>query len=191
MTHVSILGTGKMGKAIADLVINGGNTVQTLGSTDADEAVTGEIVILAVPHPAVSTIVADRGAELAGKIVVDISNPLNFETFDALTVPADSSAAAELAATLPDSRVLKAFNTTFSGTLASGKIGALTTTVQVAGDDSEAKALLIGVVTAAGLNAIDAGTLKRARELEAIGFLQLTLAATEKISWVGGYGVIA
>jgi 8-hydroxy-5-deazaflavin:NADPH oxidoreductase len=191
MTHVSILGTGKMGKAIADLVINGGNTVQTLGSTDADQAVTGEIVILAVPHPAVSTIVADRGAELAGKIVVDISNPLNFETFDSLTVPADSSAAAELAATLPDSRVLKAFNTTFSGTLASGKIGALTTTVQVAGDDSEAKALLIGVVTAAGLNAIDAGTLKRARELESIGFLQLTLAATEKISWVGGYGVIA
>jgi 8-hydroxy-5-deazaflavin:NADPH oxidoreductase len=191
MTHISILGTGKMGKAIADLVITGGNTVQTLGSTDTDQAVTGEIVILAVPHPAVSSVVADRGAELAGKIVVDISNPLNFETFDSLTVPADSSAAAELAAALPDSKVLKAFNTTFSGTLASGKIGDLTTTVQIAGDDSDAKALLIGVVTAAGLNAIDAGALKRARELEAIGFLQLTLAATEKISWVGGYGVIA
>ena len=53
--------------------------------------------------------------------MVDISNPLNFETFDSLTVPADSSAAAELAAALPSSKVLKAFNTTFAATLAGGR----------------------------------------------------------------------
>ena len=59
---------------------------------------------------------AQRGDSLAGKVVVDITNPLNFETFDSLTVPADSSAAAEIAAALPQSQVLKAFNTTFAAT---------------------------------------------------------------------------
>ena len=47
------------------------------------------------------------------------------------------------------------------------------------------------MVTSGGLNAIDAGPLKRARELEGIGFLQITLAASEKIAWTGGFGVAA
>ena len=51
--------------------------------------------------------------------------------------------------------------------------------------------MLAGVVTAGGLNAIDAGTLNRARELEALGFLQLALAVNEKIAWTAGFGVIA
>jgi len=63
--------------------------------------------------------------------------------------------------------------------------------VQIAGDDADAKALLAGIVTAGGLRAVDAGPLRRARELEALGFLQLTLAAGEKISWTGGFGLVA
>ncbi|HEV7148909.1 MAG TPA: diguanylate cyclase, partial [Pedococcus sp.] len=118
-------------------------------------------------------------------------NPLNFETFDSLVVPADSSAAAEIAAALPNSHVLKAFNTTFAGTLTAGTVGPVPTTVLIAGDDADAKALLAGVVTAGGLHAVDAGSLRRARELESLGFLQLTMAAAEKISWTGGFGVIA
>ena len=76
------------------------------------------------PTRAVADVLAQRGEQLAGKIVVDITNPLNFETFDSLVVPADGSAAAEIAAALPQSRVLKAFNTTFAGTLAAGTVGA-------------------------------------------------------------------
>jgi hypothetical protein len=144
-----------------------------------------------VPYPALQTLLAQRGDQLAGKIVVDITNPLNFETFDSLVVPADGSAAAEIAAALPQSRVLKAFNTTFAGTLAAGTVGPLTTTVLIAGDDTDAKSTLAGIVTSGGLNAVDAGSLARARELEALGFLQLTLAANEKVSWTGGFGVIA
>jgi predicted dinucleotide-binding enzyme len=45
------------------------------------------------------------------------------------------------------------------------------------------------VVTAGGLRAIDAGSLRRTRELEALGFLQITLAAQEKIPWTGGFAV--
>ena len=95
------------------------------------------------------------------------------------------------AAELPDSVVLKAFNTNFAGTLAAGSVGPLTTTVLIAGDDADAKSTLAGVVTSGGLKAIDAGELKRAREMEALGFLQITLAANEKVSWTGGLGVVA
>jgi 8-hydroxy-5-deazaflavin:NADPH oxidoreductase len=189
MTSVSILGTGNMGSAIAGVVEKGGNTVQLLGEDAANQTLTGDIVILAVPYPALREIVALRGEQLAGKVVVDITNPLNFETFDSLVVPADSSAAAELATALPNSRVLKAFNTTFAGTLASGTIGGQPTTVLIAGDDADAKAKLAEVVTAGGLKAVDAGSLRRAREMEAVGFLQLTLAAADKISWTGGFAL--
>jgi 8-hydroxy-5-deazaflavin:NADPH oxidoreductase len=191
MTNLSILGTGNMGQVIAAVAAKGGHSVQQLGENDLDTPVTGDVVVLAVPYPAVSDVIAQRGEQLAGKIVVDITNPLDFETFDSLVVPADSSAAAEIAAALPSSRVLKAFNTTFAGTLAAGTVGPLTTTVLIAGDDADAKSTLADIVTSGGLNAIDAGVLKRARELEAVGFLQLTLAANEKVSWTGGFGVAA
>jgi len=189
VAHISIIGSGNMGQAISGLAARAGSTVELLTSSDTGKPVTGEVVVLAVPYPKVAEVIAQRGDQLAGKIVVDITNPLDFATFDDLTVPADSSAAAEIAAALPRSRVLKAFNTNFAGTLASGRIGDAPTTVLVAGDDADAKSLLIGVVSAAGLRAVDAGSLKRARELEAVGFLQLTLAAAEKISWTGGFAL--
>ena len=123
--------------------------------------------------------------------MVDITNPLNFQTFDSLTVPADKSAAAQIAASLPQSRVVKAFNTNLAATLASGSVGEVPVTVLIAGDDSQAKALLADVVTAGGLRAIDAGTLRRARELEALAFLQISLAAQGKVPWTGGFAMIA
>ena len=191
MTHVSIIGTGTMGQAIAGVVTRGGNTVELLGHGDAETPVTGELVVLAVPYSAVGEVVAQRGDSLAGKVVVDITNPVNFETFDSLLVAPDGSAAAEIAAALPRSRMVKAFNTTFGGTLTGGTVGPLTTTVLIAGDDADAKSLVTDVVTAGGLRAIDAGSLRRARELEALGFLQIALAAEEKVPWTGGFGVVS
>ncbi len=190
MADITIIGTGTMGQAIAAVAGRGDHSVQLLGRHDPDTRL-GDVVVLAVPYPAVADVIATRGASLAGRIVVDITNPLDFETFDSLTVSSDSSATAEIASALPDSRVLKAFNTTFAATLASGAVGSLPTTVLIAGDDAAAKAELAGIVTSGGLKAIDAGSLQRARELEALGFLQITLAAGEKISWTGGFGAVA
>ncbi len=192
MAHVSIIGTGTMGSAIAGVVSKGGSTVELVGRNDTARPVTGDVVVLAVPFAAVTDIVAQRGEQLAGKVVVDITNPVDVETFDSLVVPADSSATAEIAAALPRSRVIKAFNTTFAATLASGSVGGQEpTTVLIAGDDADAKSLLTGIVTAGGLRAIDAGSLRRARELEALGFLQITMAAAEKIAWTAGFAVVA
>ena len=137
----------------------------------------------------VDSILTAYGDQFDGKIVVDITNPLNFDTFDSLTVPVGSSAAAEIQARLPESTVVKAFNTTFAGTLVGKQVGNQSTTVLIAGDDTSAKQTLAAAIEAGGISTIDAGSLSRAHELEALGFLQLTLAAGEQISWTGGFAV--
>lgn len=190
MTKATIFGDGNMGTAIAGVLTAGGATVEHITTADSGATVAGDLVILAVPYPALAQITAAYADQLDGKIVVDITNPVNFETFDDLTVPADGSAAAELAATLPGARVLKAFNTNFAATLGSRNVGDLPTTVLIAGDDAEAKSTLADAVAAGGVKAVDAGSLARARELEAVGFLQLTLAVGEKVGWTGGFGVV-
>jgi predicted dinucleotide-binding enzyme len=186
MSAVTVVGKGNMGSAIAGLAEKAGRSVETLDSSDTTKPVTGDIVVLAVPYSALSEIAAERADQLAGKVVVDITNPVDFATFDSLVVPPDSSATAELAAALPDAKVLKAFNTTFAATLASGTVGGQPTTVLVAGDDADAKAQLVELVNAAGLKGVDAGSLRRARELEALAFLEMTLAAAGRLSWTGG-----
>jgi predicted dinucleotide-binding enzyme len=192
-----------MGTAIAGVVAKGGNTVQVL-SKDPEKAsaaipaaahgsvgepITGDIVILAVPYGAVADVLSQYAGVLVGKVVVDLTNPVDFATFDSLVVPVGSSSAAVIAETLPGSSVLKAFNTTFAPTLASGTVGAEGTTVLIAGDDTDAKNALAAVIEAGGLRAVDAGSLKRAHELEALGFLQLTLAAANKTSWASGFAL--
>jgi hypothetical protein len=192
-----------MGAAIAGVVTKGGNTVQVL-STNPEKAlaaipaaahgavgepITGDIVILALPYGAVDDVLSQYAGRLDGKVVVDLTNPVDFATFDSLVVPAGSSAAAVIAKTLPGSSVLKAFNTTFAATLASGSVGAERTTVLIAGDDAAAKADLAAIIEAGGLRAVDAGPLKRAHELEALGFLQLSLAAGNKTSWTSGFAL--
>ena len=189
MTNVTIFGTGNMGTAIAGVLAAGGASVDHIG-TDGTGTITGEVVVLAVPYTALADITSKYADQLAGKVVVETTNPLDFATFDSLVVPVGSSATAELAAALPSSKVLKAFNTTFAATLSSKKVGDLSTTVLIAGDDDAAKQTVAALITAGGVQASDAGALSRAHELEAIGFLQLTLAAGEKISWTGGFGIV-
>ncbi|MEV0867236.1 NADPH-dependent F420 reductase [Brachybacterium paraconglomeratum] len=205
-TTVTVIGSGSVGSAVAALAAKGGAQVQVLGRDQekaaalaaevsgtagaVGEAITGEIVVLAVPVTAFDELVAAYGAQLEGKVVVDVTNPVDFATFDSLTVPADSSSAAELQAKLPGAKVVKAFNTLFAGVLAAGQVGGdVPAVVLVAGDDESAKSALIELVTAGGVKGVDAGSLKRAREMEAVGFLQMTLAAREIIGWTGGFAL--
>jgi predicted dinucleotide-binding enzyme len=161
---------------------------RSLDSSDTANRVDGDLVILAVPWSAVSEILTERRDELNGKVVVDITNPVNVERFDSLTVDADSSAAAEIASALPDAQVLKALNINFAATLQSGTVGGSPTTVLIAGDEG-AKGRLAEIVTAAGLRAVDGGSLRRARELEAVAFLEMNLAAAEQMPWTGGFAL--
>ncbi|AUJ31544.1 MAG: NADPH-dependent F420 reductase [Liquorilactobacillus nagelii] len=190
MTKITIFGKGNMGKAIGENFLAGKNQVDYIGHDDIVKDL-GDVIVLAVPYPAAIDIVEKNATEFAGKVIVDITNPLNFDNWDELVVPADSSAAAQISAKLPNSKVIKAFNTNFAATLNSKKVGTkLPTTVLVAGNDQQSKQTLIEALSGSGLQLVDAGSLKRAREMEAVGFLQMTLAAKEKISWTGGFGLI-
>ena len=196
---VTIIGAGNMGRGIGHRLVAGGHDV-TIVDRDLEEAeelveelrgaaegsatveapgpgaeLRGEVVILAVYCPGSLEITGGLGERLAGKVVVDIANPLN-ATFDGLATAPGTSAAEEVAASAPPgARVVKAFNTTFSGTLVEGEVAGQPLDVFVAGDDDEAKETVAQLVRDGGLRAVDVGPLERARQLEGLGFLGITL----------------
>jgi NADPH-dependent F420 reductase len=190
--QVTIIGTGNMGRGIGTRVLAGGHELTLLdrepgkaeelarelgGSAGAfGDPIAGDVVVLAVPYEAAGPIVQQYGEELAGKVVVDITNPVDWQTFDGLVTPPDSSAAEEIAKSAPEgARVVKAFNTTFAGTLVEGQVAGQPLDVPIAGDDDEAKETVAQLARDGGLVAIDAGPLRRARQLEGLGFLGMTL----------------
>jgi 8-hydroxy-5-deazaflavin:NADPH oxidoreductase len=194
---VTIIGTGNMARGIGSRVIAGGHDLTVVGKeaekaravisdiggdgsagvADADDRIEGDVVVLAVYYPDARSFVEEHGDQLAGKVVVDITNPVN-ETFDGLVVPPDSSATAELAALAPEARFVKAFNTTFATTLRRGEVSGQKLDVLIAGDDEQAKDSVAELARDGGLNAIDAGPEKRARELEALGMLHMGVQDT-------------
>ena len=191
---VTIIGTGNMARGIATRLLAGGHGVTLLG-TEAGKAealagelggsvgagavggeISGDVVVLAVPYGAAVPVLREYGETLSGKTVVDITNPVDFQTFDALVTPADSSAAEEIQKGAPDGvSVVKAWNTTFAGTLVAGEVAGQPLDVFVAGDDAEAKEAVVRLVESGGSRALDAGPLRRSRELERLGFLGMTL----------------
>jgi 8-hydroxy-5-deazaflavin:NADPH oxidoreductase len=201
---VTIVGTGNMAGGIGTRVLAGGNDLElasrnppkaralaselediaqkdpSASVTKADVAdVSGDIVVLAVPYEAVADVFEECGDKLSGKIIVDITNPVDFASFDRLVTPSDSSAAEEIANMLPPGAILvKAFNTTFAGTLASGEVDGHQLDVLIAGDDDHAKQLVAALVETSGLQPIDAGPLRRSQQLEHLGFLHMTLQET-------------
>ena len=106
-------------------------------------------------------------------------------------VPADGSATQELAGLAPDARFVKAFNTTFAGTLTAGEVSGHKLDVLIAGDDDEAKATVAGLARDGGLNPIDVGPQKRARELEALGLLHMALQNTLGTGFASTVKIIA
>ena len=132
-------------------------------------------MILALYYPGTLDVAKELGDRLVGKVVVDITNPLN-QNFDGLATAPGTSAAEELATSAPPgARVVKAFNTTFAGTLVAGEVAGQPLDVLLAGDDEEAKERVAQLVRDGGLRAIDTGPLERARQLEGLGFLGITL----------------
>ncbi len=192
--HVTIIGTGNMGWGIATRLLDGGHEVTLLGhepgkgeelarelggSVDAGtvgDPIAGDVVVLAVPYEVAVSLVRQYGEELSGKVVVDITNPVDWQSFDGLVTPPESSAAEEIQTAAPEGgRVVKAFNTTFAGTLVDEQVAGHPLDVFIAGDDGRAKETVAQLVRDGGLVAVDAGPLRRARELEGLGFLGITI----------------
>ena len=189
MSSISIIGTGNMARTIGALAIAGGNTVEVMGrdrSKAADLAKTlgggattgewaavpaGDIVIVALLYASVVPVVAQYGDALAGKVIVDISNPFN-SAADGLTHGEDTSVAQEVAKAAPASAsVVKAFNTIFRHVLEKGRPD-----VFIAGDNAQAKAGVEAFIESLGLRPLDVGGLKMAHWLEGTGLVVMGLA---------------
>ena len=192
--NITIIGTGNMARGIATRALEGGHGVTLLGTEQAKaealaaelpgkaqagavgDPLSGDVVVLAVWYQAVPDVLARYGDQLDGKVVVDITNPVDPETYAPLTVEA-GSVAQEIAATVPGAKVVKAFNTTFAGTLAEGQVAGTQLDVFLASDDDEAKATVSQLAADGGLRAIDVGPLALAHQLEGVGYVNMAIQA--------------
>lgn len=191
---VTIIGGGNMGRGIGTRAVAGGHDVQ-LVDRDPDEAralagelggsatgdgpdaeLTGDVVVLALYYPGIKDAVSQYGDRLAGKVVVETTNPVDTSTWDRLATPPATSASEEIADLLPaGTPLVKAFNTTFAKTLVAGEAHGQQLDVFVAGDDEAAKRKLSELAESGGLRPIDVGPLHRAQQLEQVGLLNIVL----------------
>ncbi len=213
--NVTILGTGNMARAISKRLLAGGNSVilqsrtpetknpvvQDLRSNAKNGATVqvarlyspleDSVVMSALWYPTVLEVIRTFGRELDGKTFVEISNPLN-SSYDDLATPAGSSAAEETARVAPQTtKIVKAFNTTFAGPLSQGNVAGQPLDVFLAGDDKSAKEIIMKLVEEGGLHPIDAGPLKRARELEGLGLLSIAIQSQIPKPWMSGIKVLS
>ena len=191
---VTIVGAGNMGRGIGTRVVAGGHQVEIVDHDPADAGQLagdlgvsatavepdapfgGEVVVFAVYYPGSKDAVRQYADQLAGKVVVDITNPVNTETWDSLATAPGSSSAEETQQLVPEgTAVVKAFNTTFAGTLVAGEVSGQQLDVLIAGDDDTAKQKVSQLVSDGGLRPIDVGPLHRAQQLEQPGFLHISL----------------
>jgi predicted dinucleotide-binding enzyme len=202
MSTISIIGSGNMASAIGALAIKGGNTVEIMGRDSAKAASlvgalgngatvgawgaapVGDIVILAVLFESAVKVVGEYGQALAGKTVVDITNPFS-PTGSGLAVAHDTSIAQMVAEAAPAStQVVKAFNTLFRDVLASGG----PRDVFMAGDSAQAKARVSAFITSLGHRPRDTGNLSMAHWLEGASLIEMGLAQNG-LGWNVSLGV--
>jgi len=213
--NVTIIGAGNMGRGIGTRLVAGGHSVtfvdanpETAEKAAADvktsakngakvttaslgDAQLGDVVVFAVWYGTNIELAKQLGSKLAGKVVVDIANPLN-STFDGLATAPDSSSAEDLAKAIASgAKVVKAFNTTYAGTLLAGQVAGQPLDVFIAGDDADAKSKVAELVKDGGMRPIDTGPLSRARQIEGMQFLHIVTQRTLGTNWASTIKILS
>ncbi|MFC8454085.1 NADPH-dependent F420 reductase [Kitasatospora sp. NPDC057223] len=192
MTSIGILGAGRVGTNLADKLAAAGHhvvlgrrsptddTAAAPGATPritfADQRTTArttDIVINATPGDSSLDRLAGLRTELAGKVLVDVSNATR-DADDGL--PGDlcypgSSLAEKLQAALPDTQVVKTLNTMLFTVMTAPGTLAVPPTVYLSGDDEHAKTTVTGLLTDLGWQPgwiEDLGGVTTARATEAM-----------------------
>jgi predicted dinucleotide-binding enzyme len=208
-TTVAVIGAGNMGRAIARRLVAGGHTVmlanqdegkrrkvaneltaigpgEVQATTTAEAVSRADIVVFATPYSVTTRLAVELSDVLPGKIVVDISNPLN-STYDDLTTDPETSAAEEIARRVPGACVVKAFNTNFAGPLFDGQAGGSPLDVFLASDDSNAKAEIDALLRPCGLRPLDAGRLANSGTLERAQLLAISIQFKHDLQFQSGF----
>jgi len=185
--RIAVIGAGRVGSTLGARCSAAGHDVlygvrnpddpkyEGLEVETVAEAIEGtEVVLLAVPWPAVRDAVADLG-DVGDRVVIDATNPLSPDLRTHERHP-ELSGAEQIAAWLEGGRLVKAFNTTGSGNMADPGYPGGVPLMLVAGDDPEAKRVALALATDIGFDAVDAGTLAASRDLEHVATLWIRLA---------------
>lgn len=204
--RIAIIGAGNVGRGLAGAATAAGHHVvvtaanpdhaaSTATETGANagannaEAVNGaDLIIFAVPHAAVQAVAAEIGEAVAGAIVVDATNPLNDSYTDLTT--SGTSAGEMLQRQLPKAKVVKAFNTVFASRYGNPAEGGESLDAFIAGDDSEAKQVVAQLAQSIGFSPLDVGSLRMARSLEEIAFLNIGLNASNGWIWQSAFKLV-
>lgn len=141
----------------------------------AQAAREADVVVLCTPWEAAERAIAACG-DLAGKVLVDCTNPLAPDLADGLLLGFDRSGAEQVAAWAGAARVVKAFNSTGWNNMVAPRIGNANAFMPVCGDDAAAKADVMALAMDLGFEAIDAGELKVARLIEPYAVFWIHLA---------------
>jgi NADPH-dependent F420 reductase len=213
--NVTIIGAGNMGKGIGTRLAAGRHSVAFVDANpevaekvasevrvtakkgakvttaSLGDAELGDVVVFAVWYGTNIELARQLGTKLAGKIVVDIANPLN-STFDGLATAPDSSSAEDVAKAIASgAKVVKAFNTTYAGTLLAGQVAGQPLDVFIAGDDADAKNKVAELVKDGGMRPIDTGPLSRARQIEGMQFLHIVTQGTLGTNWASTIKILS
>ncbi len=173
---IGIIGDGNVGSALRRGLEKAGYEVRAVGkeaNAVRDAGAWAGVVILAVPFGAIDATLRELGDTVDGKPLVDATNALTDDM--QLAVGFTTSGAENLQKKAPRAKVVKAFNTAFAGTMDSGRVDGQQLTAFAASDDDAAKRQVLQLVRDIGFDAVDAGPLKNARWLEALGYLNIQL----------------
>ncbi len=198
--NIAIIGTGNVGSALGSSFTRAGHAVvvagqdaakaaalaERIGATSAatptDAVALADIVVLAVPYTAAAGVVASMADQLAGKVVIDATNPLKAD-YSGVATADGPSGAERLAAIAGGSRFVKAFNTLFAALQADPTGAPQSLDALIATDDDTARHLVADLAKSIGLRPIDAGPLAAARELEALAWLNISLQLRTGGAW--------
>ena len=205
--NIAIIGAGNVGKALTGSAIKAGHsvTVSSRGgesaralaeatgaraaASDREAVEVADVVVLAIPYGAVDEVLEETRAALAGKVLVDATNPIKADYSGLATN--GTSGAEGIQSKAPGARVVKAFNTAFAARQTDPRVaGDLRVDGYVAGDDEAAKATVLELVEAMGFNPVDTGGLAMARHLEGMAWLNISLQMKNSWTWQAGWKLV-
>ena len=180
---------GKLQELQSDIVKEFPDAEAEVIQTLIDARWKADIFILAVPYAAEAEIVPEIKDLAEGKIVISITNPINKDLSGLVTQPG-TSAAEELQKLLPQSKVVKAFNTTFAADFTHPVIDGKQVDSFIAGDDEQSVKTVSEMIKTAGFNPIIAGGLSVSRTLENMQLLLMQLGLKYNYNWLAGWKIL-